>query len=304
MPQYNLNKPDLVIHPNYHKLFMRYYGKDLIESFNVFRIEDLTVIKGSTKNTSFNEINVGGFTTTTSTTTSTFSPILLTDTGTSQLRNVCLKPKYKDCLIKASGSNPLYTSYWFDDENLPMYKIEENGPRYVVWTKNDPLTVCGTYVDRIDYFDVPQCFQRIKEWSDLYAIREHKSIIVFDLDETLIDSKCNKLKRVDEFLHYARTIYDIIVLYSHGSNLHVDDNVLKFNDPNVFDLVLSNDSQNEKTSNKNLLYLYNYFRNVRFTYATLVDDSLYNWTPEYNKFIIPYKLTTLKHGRSSLYYRI
>jgi hypothetical protein len=290
---YDPNKPDLIIHSNFYKVFMLHYGDTIIKHFNVLQPENLTIRKGTLSNKVLKDIYKE---------TTSFTPFLLKDDGYTVLHDVRLKPKYKDSLMKRSGINPLYTSYWFDCESLPIYKIDEKGPRYIIWTKMDPLIICATCVDRIDYADIFESYKRLTDWLNLHNIKEHKSVIVFDLDETLIDNQNNKLKCANTFLRHARNIYDLVVLYSHGSNLHVDDNVSKFkNYQDVFDLILSNNTI-EEPSNKNLLYLYNHFHNVRFTYATLVDDSLYNWTPEYDRFIVPYKLTTLKYGSSLLYY--
>lgn len=38
---------------------------------------------------------------------------------------------------------------------------------------------------------------------------------------------------------------------------------------------------------KNLLHLYNYYPNYTFKKCVLVDDSLYNFTPEYSYIIVP-----------------
>lgn len=254
-------KPDLVIYPNYVKSLLNF---DLDIYFNIIHLEDLKL--------SIEEIK----------------PILITDNEIAILNDVVLKPTFKDNLRKKSGIKPQYTSYYFDTE-LPIYKIPHRAPRYVIWNKDDHLTICATCVDRVDEYGLYEAYRRAKDWA--FSITQIESIIVFDLDETLIDTNCEKLEGSDKLLMCAREIYDKVVLYSHGSNLHVDDNLTKF-DNSVFDLVLSSASH-DNISNKNLLYLYNYFPNTIFSRATLVDDSLYNWTPEYDKFIVPFKLSNV-----------
>ena len=236
------------------------------------------------------------------------TPSFLSETGENlayyindtSVRPISLKLEpYYTLMDGCSGSGVRQTTYWFD-EITPIYSFQHRNPRYVIWSKNNPLTVCATHVDRVDEYGLFESVCKAKEWSrHLY---DAKSIIVFDLDSTLINVRCEKLKNADKILEHAKRIYDYVVLWSHGSPLHVDDNVQKFqiNDGTVrgdeiFDLILRNDNFN--FSAKNLLYLYNYFTDCRFTRATLIDDSPYNWTPEYSRLIIPDRsLTNLEHA--------
>lgn len=257
------SKPTLVIHPSYVKSLLNF---GLENYFNILYLEDLE------KSIEF------------------INPFLVSDNEIKILDDVVLCPFFKDSLSNKSGIKPEYTSYYFENE-IPIYKIQNKAPRYVIWNKDDPLTICATCLDRVDKYNLYSAYLRAKDWA--YTITQTASIIVFDLDETLIDSECKKLKYADNVLECAKATFDIVVLYSHGSSLHVDENSLKFNN-DIFDLVLSNNTI-DKQSNKNLLYLYNYFPNTIFTRATLVDDSLYNWTPEYDSVIVPYKLTSLQH---------
>lgn len=253
---YDNTKPDLIVHPKFFKSILNY---NLEVYFNLLPLHTLTI-------------------------NTTIEPIVVNNSGCSYLKNVKLT-KFFDEYEMCSGIKPENTTYTFND-STPLYNIEENGPRYVIWTTDDVLTVCATYVDRVDFYNLYQACMRAKSWA--YTIEKAKSIIVFDLDETLIDKNGIPLKGARRVLTAARGVYDIMVLYSHGSNLHVDQHILQFQCENekLFDLVLSKASGDTRSS-KNLLYLYNYFPNIRFRSATLVDDSLYNWTPEYNRIIVP-----------------
>lgn len=257
-------KPDLVVHPLYLKSMLRF---DLDRYFNIVPLDDIANSVESVK------------------------PILVSDTAVSCLNDVWLDPVFNQSMSKRSGIKPHYTSYCFD-EKIPLYRTQYRAPRYVVWTTTDNLTICATHVDRIDIVGMHDAYRKAKAWASA-PITQAVSIIVFDLDETLIDRDSKKLEYADELLVCARSIYNKVVLYSHGSSLHVDECSAKF-DIAAFDLVLSNDSLSP-VCNKNLLSLYNYFPNTIFTKATLVDDSLYNWTPEYDKLIVPYKLSSVKH---------
>lgn len=269
---YNPSKPDLVVHPKYWKSITHY---NLGDYFNVYTLSDLNIIFD-------------------------IEPILVTDLNSRVLRNVQLAPYFKyrtirDCIHLAS-SKPEYTSFYFERQ-IPIYRLDKNGPRYVIWPIDEPLTICGTFVNRIQDDDLYEACERSKSWSTI--ISKTKSIIVFDLDDTLINNNTGKaFKYSHRLLNYAKRAYDLVVLYSHGSSLHVDDKIQQFmTGPNgiTFDLVLSNNTM-DRRSTKNLLSLYNYFPNTRFYKATLVDDSLYNWTPEYEKFIVPSVKYTLKHA--------
>lgn len=260
---YDDTKPDLIVHPKYYKSILNY---DLEAYFNLLPLHTLTI------NTSI-------------------EPIVINERGYGYIKNVQLE-KFFDDYGMESGIKPENTTYTFGSRT-PLYNIEENGPRYVIWTTDDPLTICATYVDRVEYYDLYEACRRAKSWA--YPIERAKSIIVFDLDETLIDKNGQPLRFAQKVLNAAKTTYDLMVLYSHGSCLHVDQHLLQFKIPPpscsdsyepLFDLVLSK-AAGDVRSSKNLLYIYNYFPNIRFKSATLVDDSLYNWTPEYNRIIVP-----------------
>lgn len=268
---YDEAKPDLLIHPKFYLTIVSMY--DLKEKFNL-----LNLLSKPDTHSSVLDI------------TTDIGAYLVKDDGICRLNNVRLKPFYHNSSsFQGVGIKPHVTSYWFGDE-MPMYGIRQNGPRYVIWPKNYPLSVCATTVDRIDEEEIFQAVKRARQWA--YPITDRKSIVVFDLDDTLIDNHNNKLLCSDGVLDYAKKVYDYVVLYSHGSALHVEENALKFCclntlSDNTFTLILSNNGSDPK-SQKNLLSLYNYLpTNIRFTKSTLVDDSLFNWTPEYGKFIIP-----------------
>ncbi|KAG8362564.1 38K [Fopius arisanus] len=264
----SVDKPDLVVHPKFFNHISQY---NLTRYFNVLELNDLII-----------ETDI--------------EPLIITDDAC-QFTSLTLDPFYSKSLNQQSGIDPSSTSYWFD-EPQPIYTIRQNSPRYVIWPKNENLTICGTHVERIQFHELYDTVRRAKEWS--FPITEEKSIIVFNLHSTLIDDENKKLDYADNVLEYAANTYDFVVLWSHRSPLDVDDNIKKFTvgkktGEQLFDLILKHNSHSYIAANKNLLYLYNFFPNCRFTRATLVDDSAFNWTPEYNKFIMP-KCKTLIHA--------
>lgn len=274
--------PDLLVHPSLEPLLPRI--QDLVHGrFNLQRIEDLEIFADQRDSHVY----------------------YVTD---EHIQRVCmtLHPHYYKYLKVISGSRPSCTSYWFDKPQ-PLYRVGRNFPRHVIWTYDDPLTVCATTVDRL-----PETTKTSKDWTVIEferavrramsqsqgSIVDQFSVIVFDLDKTLIDRDGKMYTCADELLLHARRVYDKVVLWSHGSPLHVDTYVSKFkvmlNDDTIFDLVLSHQDENEHEANKNMLHLYNHFPSCHFYRATLVDDSPYNWTPEYTSFIVPKYSRTAK----------
>lgn len=263
------HRPDLVLPQHYNLMLDPNHSTSrlLAERFNIFAPSNLPIQVDRVR------------------------PIMVSDQPKrplSVLTEVTLRPYFTPAPLNEPGvaRMPHWTTYQLVNGPQPMYSIDRRQPRYVIWPADEPLTVCGTVVDRIPSAeDLLGAVQRALDWS--YTISDSKSIIVFDLDETLIDDDGCPLDDVQELLRVARHTYDLMVLYSHGSHLHVDESRLGLGFDHWFDLQLSNSDQDHRSS-KNLLYLYNLFeRGIRFTEATLVDDSPYNWTPEYTRFVMP-----------------
>lgn len=186
-----------------------------------------------------------------------------------------------------SGTRTTQTT-WELNEAVPAFRVFDRAPRLVLWKRGEPLTVCSTETMRLDSAqDLPDAMNRAMQWATRHRVTQERTLAVFDLDETLIDCELRILPGAIKLLRAARKRYDIVVLYSHGSPLHVSEAAARIRVP--LDLVLSN-SENEARCQKNLLQLYNYFPNTIFTRATLVDDSMYNWAPEYTRMLIPYQL--------------
>lgn len=268
----DVSKPDLIIHPLYAKSIIELSNYDLHSFFNVIDLND-----------DLQKEDV--------------CPIFITDYRAYQLQTVTLKPYYTESVKpvkRKSGMRPDETTCCFTEE-VKMFRYVQNGPRYVIWPEKLPLAVCATYVDRVTDYNLYQACDRAKSWASANQVTHLETVIVFDLDETLIDRKGKVHKFANDVLEHARYAYDKVVLYSHGSHLYVDDLVQNFDKgPDTFDLILANDDD-ETTTCKNLLSLYNYFPNVRFRKATLVDDLIANWTPEYTDAIILKVKRSLKH---------
>lgn len=211
--------------------------------------------------------------------------------------NVQLEPHYDPCI--GHGVRPNVTSYTFT-RRMPMYRVAERAPRYVIWTESDPLPVCATVVARTDVYGLSDSVRAAADWSSNMSIMKTATVAVFDLDRTLIDDEDRLLDGTVTVLEHARTAFDTVVLWSHGSPLHVDKQVSELEKHGVrFDLVLSN-AEGIKKSCKNLLYLYNHFVDTYFTKAVLVDDSVFNWTPEYTHCVVPTSTESVAHMARAL----
>lgn len=277
------NKPDLLIHPRLYRHIERWQRNALSENYEWLALEDMHHEK---------------------------STVTLIDGKRSQKNvSVRLKPHFDQVL--STGTNINVTSYFFDTE-IDMYRVAHRAPRYVIWTTDEPTPVCSTYLDRTDVYGLYEALNRARVWARTLPFIGHnrrESVIVFDLDRTLIDDDNEVLPGALDALRRARRIYDKMILWSHGTSLHVDDNACRINIAlkelderasggggyladtfvNVFDHTLSAPIDQVGTrSCKNLLHLYNSFPETRFSSdAVLVDDSLYNWTPEYSRMFVP-----------------
>lgn len=191
------------------------------------------------------------------------------------------------------------TAYVIPFKGQRPQTVDNKSPRFAIWYGDEDLTVCCTAVYRCsDVSTLPAAVLEAIEWSSSRYGRvletTHESVAVLDLDQTLItDSGDNFLNNYEHVLASARQNYDRVVLWSHGDPLHVDTYVSRMSFE--FDLVLSRDKNNEPNC-KNLLHLYNYFEpGVRIKYATLVDDTPSNWSPEYDSMIVPVRgITDIK----------
>lgn len=256
-------KPDLFVHSSFYCDVLKF--KNLFDYFNIINVDKLEFE------------------------TAKIQIVMDNKAYDVDCENIQLIPFFKIYKHEGISTYPHFTTLTISTNQKPQ-KCNFLAPRYLLWTIDDPLTVSATIVNRIKSENLGSAIQNALLWVKNFQKLKDCSVIVFDLDETLIDSKCNIYMGAVDLLKFARVKYDKMVLWSHGSALHVEDNLKKLNIN--FDLVLTN--QLHKSA-KNLLYLYNYspFHNAIFSKAVLVDDSLYNFCQEYTKVIVPSNLTNV-----------
>ena len=166
----------------------------------------------------------------------------------------------------------------------PMIHITDKRPRFYMLSENSYPKVASTKIYYTSQFDVDEV-DAINEWAKLFKMEESKRICVLDMDEVLINSN-GILTDSIELVQACNTLFDYTILWSHGSALHVDDYSTQMQKAGAhFNLILSKD--HDVKSPKNLLSLYNYFPQVNISYAALVDDTILNYTPEYDAMYIP-----------------
>lgn len=117
----------------------------------------------------------------------------------------------------------------------------------------------------------------------------HSSVVVFDLDDTIIDEQGVVFaKDLLQGINILRSIYDYIGLWSHGSTNHVFKYVKQLcNEEKVkFDFVITRDHY---TYNKSVIHVLNIlnekFNVESITYSCLVDDKFDNYNDDYSLFI-------------------
>lgn len=265
MDEYNEALPDLIVFPSFVNVIIDQCGRLLSSHYNIIHVSRLPIDDALC------------------------IPWVLSERCAKRMQ-LTLAAFFKQSV--KSGKQPSRTSYTFPNGER-MYNVLRRAPRYAIWHKTAPLNICCTYVYRVQLEDVYEAIEHALNWSISMRLIEpisplhYKTVVVFDLDNTLIDNKCKRFRGANKVLRAARSRFDYVVLWSHGSALHVDENIQNFPD-GIFDLCLSNDKLKDAVAPKNLLYLYNHFQNCRFSnLAVLVDDSVFNWTPEYTDMIVP-----------------
>lgn len=197
-------------------------------------------------------------------------------------------------------TKPFYTSYQFS-RKIKMYNLNRKNYRIVVWKINEYLPICATKLFSITLDQVYDIIYDIKKQVRMFFNNlttkfddniNYKNfipanVIVFDLDDTIITADDELLENSINVLKYARQRFDLVILWSHGSDDHVKRIVKKFNLSCFFDKILCNPDCGSISYKKNLLFLYTFFPEYSFNKCVLVDDLLTNYTPEYDYIIVP-----------------
>lgn len=172
-------------------------------------------------------------------------------------------------------------------------------PRLLIINETEfPTTSCTEYF-RYNGQNFSDLLNFLHRGTQIYKpIYSKKTICVFDLDRVIINDNCKLIPGALEMLIETRKYYDLLVLWSHGSNEHVLQALSEeLNNKIHFDCILSRTDNNNNDDDddddddkdeddlfytKNLLYLYQKFPHTEFVFSVLVDDTRYNVTAEYS----------------------
>lgn len=169
------------------------------------------------------------------------------------------------------------TELFFNDEFI--YELTKNGVFNRVYRINLTLGM------KIPDNDIETIF----DFSRKFKTKITASVLVFDLDDTIIDVN-GKLFANDLYpaIQSLRSIYTYIGLWSHGTTNHVFKYIKKIYDTqNVkFDFIISRGDYARNKSVAHVLNVLNEQFNVsRLNLSCLVDDKKSNFTEDYTVFV-------------------
>lgn len=129
-----------------------------------------------------------------------------------------------------------------------------------------------------------------KRYDDFYNnIDSIESVIVFDLDDTLIcDDGRSTVKNLRETLIQFKRQFKRLVLWSHGTSTHVNYHIHYHKISDLFDLIMSRRNSNMTDHNKGmgavLRELNRKFSTTKISFSCLVDDQSFNFDKDYTFF--------------------
>lgn len=166
--------------------------------------------------------------------------------------------------------------------------VNRRGKRICLYHPADPVNILSTQYFSVDNTcDLLATLRHINTFQT-QQIPPVKNVAVVDLDDTLITGNCTLLPNATDLLDVLYRRYDHVILWSHGSNNHVYDNVSLINKQmgfNVFSRVIVKKFKDVETV-KNPMYILNML-DIQFGTVDLFDDLIANATPDYDNVYIP-----------------
>lgn len=209
----------------------------------------------------------------------------------------------------------------------------EDKKKYTIVVCDNNLEKLKQSLQYVDYLQAKEL-----TFTRLYLLQQNfvcsqtlHSVIVFDLDDTLIHEDDNttttntnnniinndttslnkdiheiktyknrKIEFVDivKIVNFARCIFDKVILWSHGTTKHVYKMLNLGKYTNVFDLIISRDNAmpTDICPNKGIGFVLKqmniHFKTTRITKACLVDNEISNFNNDYDFFIHVTKFST------------
>ncbi|KAG8148348.1 uncharacterized protein [Chelonus insularis] len=146
------------------------------------------------------------------------------------------------------------------------------------------------YTDGENLNNLKKVFENLRSSYEINGLNRG-SLIVFDLDNTLIDDSLRPLSKNLEFqLSVFRKLFDYVVLWSHGTSTHVSNALNSLKLPyRFFHVIITRADWQSCGGNKGLGFvlsiLYNKYKVREITFSCIVDDTKANFTNDYMVFI-------------------
>ncbi|AAN04447.1 Orf10 [Heliothis zea nudivirus] len=180
-------------------------------------------------------------------------------------------------------------------------KWDETGARSIgysvlVYFENvDYLIQQNLYVDYVNGEEFPTSEALISHIIKLYrtfkqSIERHESVVVWDLDETLINDDGTLTS--EDLIHYLlqfKKHFKRMVVWSHGDPGHVIGHLKRLRLYSLFDIVITRSYHTSYGFNKGIGFvlkqLNRKFKTTMITYSCLVDDKPSNYIGDYTFYL-------------------
>lgn len=221
------------------------------------------------------------------------------------IENIC-KTKLFTCTSKKSNTTD-------NDDSNTVYLIDKIQPNIHIYSIRVHIETDMCFYERereynihVDYVYLKYGCKFIDSLQQLVVVRNkfisnikpfdpEKSVIVFDLDDTIISKEGDLIfKHVAKIMNSLREVFDLIVLWSHGSPSHVNSAVMLALSDVKFDEIMTLDHNSKLDSedysrNKGkgkLFRVLNQNHGVgKLPLTVLVDDQFGNFIGDYDMFV-------------------
>ena len=202
----------------------------------------------------------------------------------------------KTCQVKnVDGDNPGLFFIKTIQNNIRCYSMLLNVNDY-----NNSTEDCKVHID-FKHINMDRNFNACQFKKDInFSLQNFfmkkgplvkKSIVVIDLDDTIIDRDGNFIiYNFQKYFEILKRTFDLVVLWSHGCQQHVNHifTTTLRDYKNSFDLIIVRNSS-VQLANKGIGYILKLanikFNVVEFTNSALIDDQACNYMNDYDYFI-------------------
>ena len=194
---------------------------------------------------------------------------------------------YPNCVIFIKQINSLIGHYSL---KLDLYNDHHTFPEIDKKKLNVHVDYLSYRILRLNYNQILRNTYNLHLNYVKNIIEPHpKSVIVFDLDETIIDQDYHLVcSYVKEILQESRNIFDYMVLWSHGATSHVQKAISLYKLDKLFDLVLTRGRFQNECFNKGFGFVLKHLNRIhgvsKVNLSILVDDQDTNFNNDYNYF--------------------